>query len=162
MTVGFQASEACLRLLHTSCRASQSHRVIAPVLHVSRDAANRVLHSQYWRVRSRHPHEIRLCRFDGSAAEPSSKRTARCEKIHVVFDLEVNRWIVDLSRHYESGDSRRRRHQRRYAGTTPIFRPDQLVRAEIHGCKLCGHTMRRFERSDRIRAEARWCHYCNP
>ena len=40
--------------------------------------------------------------------------------------------------------------------------PTELIRAEIHGCKPCGHTTRRFERSGRMRAEAQWCQYCNP
>ena len=40
--------------------------------------------------------------------------------------------------------------------------PTRLVRAEIHGCKACDHRIRRFERSERTRAEARWCELCNP
>lgn len=38
----------------------------------------------------------------------------------------------------------------------------ELIRAEIHGCTPCRHTTRRFERSGRVRAGARWCQYCNP
>ena len=40
--------------------------------------------------------------------------------------------------------------------------PTRFVVAEIHGCKSCGHTRRRFERSNRLRADPRWCQYCNP
>lgn len=40
--------------------------------------------------------------------------------------------------------------------------PTRLVRAEIHGCKVCGHKIRRFERPGRTRAEPRWCELCNP
>jgi hypothetical protein len=40
--------------------------------------------------------------------------------------------------------------------------PTALVRAKIYGCKACGLTTRRFERTDRMRAEARWCQFCNP
>ncbi len=40
--------------------------------------------------------------------------------------------------------------------------PTEMVRAEIHGCTACGLTTRRFERADRVRAEARWCQFCNP
>ena len=40
--------------------------------------------------------------------------------------------------------------------------PTRLVRAEIHGCKVCGHKTHRFERPSRTRAEPRWCELCNP
>jgi hypothetical protein len=40
--------------------------------------------------------------------------------------------------------------------------PTDCVRAEIHSCTACGHKVRKFERSNRTRAEARWCHLCNP
>ncbi len=40
--------------------------------------------------------------------------------------------------------------------------PTHLVQAEIHGCKTCGHEERRFERSNQMRADPRWCQYCNP
>ena len=40
--------------------------------------------------------------------------------------------------------------------------PTQIIRAEVHTCKSCGHTVRKFERSQRVRAEAKWCDLCNP
>jgi hypothetical protein len=42
-------------------------------------------------------------------------------------------------------------------GSTP-----EMPWTEIHASKSLGHTMRRFERSDCVRAEARWCQHCNP
>lgn len=44
LTVDFQSPETRLRLDHTGRRLSQSHRGIAPALHVSCDAADRTLH----------------------------------------------------------------------------------------------------------------------
>lgn len=40
--------------------------------------------------------------------------------------------------------------------------PTRLIRAELHGCRSCGHTIRRFERSRGVRADAKWCDLCNP
>jgi hypothetical protein len=44
VTVGLQSTEARLRLQHAGSRPSQSHRGIAPALHVSCDAADCALH----------------------------------------------------------------------------------------------------------------------
>lgn len=40
--------------------------------------------------------------------------------------------------------------------------PTRLIRAETHGCGLCGHRALRRVRPGRLRADARWCDSCNP
>jgi DNA-directed RNA polymerase subunit RPC12/RpoP len=40
--------------------------------------------------------------------------------------------------------------------------PTRLIRAETHGCALCGHRTLRRVRPERLRAEAKWCDACNP
>lgn len=40
--------------------------------------------------------------------------------------------------------------------------PTDLVQAEIHSCRACGHSVRRFVRPASLYADPRWCPSCNP
>lgn len=40
--------------------------------------------------------------------------------------------------------------------------PTSLIRAEIHGCHQCAYTINRCIRSTSLRADPRYCQYCNP
>jgi predicted Zn-ribbon and HTH transcriptional regulator len=40
--------------------------------------------------------------------------------------------------------------------------PTRVVRAEIHGCRKCGHKIIRRDRPASVRADAMWCDSCNP
>ncbi len=40
--------------------------------------------------------------------------------------------------------------------------PTRLILAEIYGCSVCGHRLRRKVRAPSLKSDAMWCELCNP